>query len=426
MSGHCALDWVPAVEEAIDRCPLIVPPTLALVDAIALLSQSHHRRSLPDVLDQATQSPVEPWLQRMRASCVVVMQGTQIVGILTERDVVRLTAQGIPLQGFTIGEVMTHPVVTLPYPSLQDIFGVLFLFRRYRIRHLPILNEHQQLVGVVSHTSLRQVLRPANLLRLRRVADVMITDVVQAPLNATVLQLVQLMNTEHVSCVVIMQRDEDGSDSPVGIVTERDIVQFQALQLDLAKTDAQTVMSTPLFLLRPEDSLWTAHEEMQSRLVGRLVVSWNWGKGLGLVTQTSLLRVFDPLEMCKVIETFQDTVEEIQGGRSPTHPNPAAAPPTPDLAPLRSRPTPSEPPTFSGGTSDRLVPQPLLDSVYQELSHLSAQMERHTADASAGLTGMVGDLWGTRLHTILHILEPFTTAPRPLPDTRKRKHSTHE
>ncbi|MGQ4647837.1 CBS domain-containing protein [Lyngbya aestuarii] len=74
--------------------------------------------------------------------------------------------------------------------------------------------------------------------------------------------------------MVITQEDVERGSLPVGIITERDIVQFQSLQLDLSQTKAETVMSTPLFMLSPEDSLWTAHQEMQQRYLRRLVVSW--------------------------------------------------------------------------------------------------------------------------------------------------------
>jgi signal-transduction protein with cAMP-binding, CBS, and nucleotidyltransferase domain len=84
------------------------------------------------------------------------------------------------------------------------------------------------------------------------------------------------------------------------------------LQLKLEKIAVQEVMSTPLFLLSPEDSLLTAHQEMQRRRVRRLVVSWNWGRGLGIVTQTNLLRIFDPIEMYGVIETLQHTVQQLE------------------------------------------------------------------------------------------------------------------
>lgn len=70
-------------------------------------------------------------------------------------------------------------------------------------------------------------------------------------------------------------------------------------------------MSTSLFVLSPEDSLWTAHREMEQRQVRRLVVPWNWGKNLAIVTQTSILRVFDPIAMHDVIETLQRAVQQL-------------------------------------------------------------------------------------------------------------------
>ena len=241
-----AISWVPDLEDAIERQPLTVSPNTSLANAIALISQAHHQTCL--LTEDA--SPSNRSAIVGRASCVLVIQGKTILGILTERDVVRLTAQAYDLQTTTVAEVMAHPVVTLPEHSVQDIFAVLFLFRRYRIRHVPIVDERQQLVGIISHESIRQALRPANLLRFRRVSDVMSVDVIQAPLMATVLQLAQLMATHRVSCIVITQLDVDDIEQPVGIVTERDIVQFQALQIDLAQTEAQAVMSSPLFLLR--------------------------------------------------------------------------------------------------------------------------------------------------------------------------------
>jgi len=298
------------LEGAIDRHPLRVSSDTSIASAIALMSQTRGQSC-----SLSTQNNVES--ERLanpgfRASCVLVMEGENVLGILTERDIVRLTAAGKNLARRAVSEVMAHPVVTMSQENFQDIFAALFLFRRYRIRHLPIADASGQLVGVVSPESIRQVLRPANLLKLRRVADVMTKQVIRAPLHAPILTLAQLMADHRVSCVVITEGDRDGRFQPVGIVTERDIVQFQSLQLDLAKPRAQDVMSTPLFLLSPEDSLWTAHQEMQQRRVRRLVVSWNWGLGLGIVTQTSLLRVFDPMEMYGAIEILQRTVEQLK------------------------------------------------------------------------------------------------------------------
>ena len=109
---------------------------------------------------------------------------------------------------------------------------------------------------------------------------------------------------------------------------------MQSLLLNLIDTSAEEVMSTPLFLLSPEDSLWTAHQEMQKRQVRRLLVAWNWGRGLGIVTQTSLLRVFDPLEMSWVIDTLQRTLDQRNAETDRLLPPPLGTPnPTDELDP---------------------------------------------------------------------------------------------
>jgi CBS domain-containing protein len=295
--------WAPDLESAIDRQPLIVLPTTLLNQAIALLCQTQRRMCLGNEL------LIEP---QAHTSCLLVVSDEELVGILTERDVVRLTSVAYDFDRALVADVMISPVVTLPIQSASDIFAAIFLFRRYRIRHLPIVDDLGKLIGVVSHESIRQILRPANLLRLRRVADVMTSEVIQAPLNTSLLELAKLMSSHRVSCVVITQLDREGNLSPVGIVTERDIMQFQGVQIDLVNTQAQTVMSTPLFLLNPDDSLWAAHQEMQNRRVGRLVVSWNWGQGLGIVTQSSLLKAFDPIEMYGVIENLRQKIEQLE------------------------------------------------------------------------------------------------------------------
>ncbi|NEP23801.1 CBS domain-containing protein [Moorena sp. SIO3I6] len=298
----------PTLEEAIDHQPLIVAPDTLLIDIIALMSKERGKScSLPNFDSPSDQLSIrEP-----RSSCVLIMHSDQLLGIFTERDIVRLTANGINFEEVTVAEVMAQPVITFPQTACRDIFAALFIFRRYRIRHLPIVDDHGQLVGVVSPERIRQVLRPANLLKLRRVSEVMTPQVVNALPTVSVLSLARLMNKHRVSCVVITSDHGEDSCMPVGIVTERDIVQFQSLKLNLSKVQAQDVMSTPLFLLSPEDSLWTAHQEMQKRRVRRLVVSWNWGQGIGIVTQTTLLRVFDPMEMYGIVETLQQTVEQL-------------------------------------------------------------------------------------------------------------------
>ena len=300
----------PDLETTIDRHPLIIEPEMPLQEAIALMSQA---RGSSCILSAQEISVEKDYPNQIRSSCALIMKDEKLLGILTERDIVKLTANAIAFADFTVAEVMTHPVVTLKEDNFPDIFAALFLFRRYRIRHLPLIDNQEQLLGVISPETIRHAMRPANLLKLRKVADVMSRDVVTATAQQSIKEIAQLMAENQVSCVIIVAEDPEREiQYPVGIITERDIIQFQTLQLSLDQILAKEVMSTPLSLLSPEDSLLAAHQEMERKRIRRLVVSWNWGRGLGLITQTSLLKIFDPMEMYAVIESLQHTVQKLE------------------------------------------------------------------------------------------------------------------
>ena len=331
------------LRRAIEPDVLIVEPDTPAIEVMARMSQL---RSSCSVARSHQLSEVEASTSSLqslkRASCALVMQGAQLVGIFTERDIVRLTALGMNLREFTVAQVMTHPVITLTQSNSQDIFTALSIFRQYRIRHLPIVDKQGQLMGVVTPVSIGRGMQPVNLLtRLWYVADVMTTEVVHAKATASVLSLAQLMAQHRVSCVVITEERGEGealtrghgdtrnmnetlpalpclpleqfsssSAIPIGIVTEGDIVEFQALELNLSQMQAADVMSTPPFCLGPTESLWVAYQEMQRRHVRRLVVTGDAGELLGVLSQTSLLQVLSPTEMYGVIEELQQAVEE--------------------------------------------------------------------------------------------------------------------
>lgn len=79
---------------------------------------------------------------------LVVMEGDHMLGIITERDILRACKSGggtIARQ--TVRERMTSdPVVGNLDDDSADVMGVM---TRHRIRHLPVL-EGSELVGIVS------------------------------------------------------------------------------------------------------------------------------------------------------------------------------------------------------------------------------------------------------------------------------------
>lgn len=79
---------------------------------------------------------------------VVVTRGDAVVGILTERDILRLTAEKHrDLDGVQVSHVMTGSVLTA---SLDDRIGhAMELMTQNRVRHLPILSGGK-LTGMLS------------------------------------------------------------------------------------------------------------------------------------------------------------------------------------------------------------------------------------------------------------------------------------
>ena len=268
-----------------------------------------------------------------RASCVLVQAEGQLVGLFTERDFVRLAVQHASLAGLAVGQVMTPSPVTCQEEEAADIFAVVRYLRRHQIRHLPVVNDLGEAVGLITANSVRASLQPMDLLRCRQVQEVMSQAVIHALPTATVTELAQLMVQYRISCVAIaepvtnlalepianaQQRAEDLASPtttayhPLGIVTERDIVQFQALQLNLTQLRAEMVMSAPIFRVRSDESLWVAHKIMQQHRCRRLAVVDVQGYLVGIVSQTTILKAIDPEELQQVVESLQQKVQRLE------------------------------------------------------------------------------------------------------------------
>lgn len=326
MEFYQSVRYSSALEQAIDRNPFIVTPETCLADVIKILGQSQNHCLL---------NSGSSLIEESRASCVLVInqdseeitpvlpdeqpQMASVVGIITERDIVQLMATEIldpvikkNLNKVRVAEIMSPISVSLTESDDQDIFTALSLFRQYQILHLPVLDIRGQLVGVITPERIRQVLQPANILRLRRVGDEMITQVITAPVTTSVLSLAQMMTAHQASYVVIFQAGTQKKLTPIGLVTEQDIVEAQFLELDLTATYATTVMRNLSFSLKINDSLWMAHQEMQKQQVQRLIVCGEEGELLGIITQVSLLRMLDPTEMYRVVKQLQQSVHQLQ------------------------------------------------------------------------------------------------------------------
>ena len=246
------------------------------------------------------------------------------IGLFTERDLVRLTAAKQPLADLTLAQAMAPNPVVLADTELVNILTVMTHMHHHRVRHLPIVSAQGALTGIITHETIRQLLQPIDLLRLRRVDEVMVQQVHCASPTLSALELAQTLDQHRISCLVITETGQPGTP-PMGIVTERDILrlhesqmqasqtqasQTQASQVGLADWTVAEIMQSPVLRIQPQVSLWQAHQQMQAHGVRRLAVVNAQDQLVGLLTLTSLLQGVDLAETQITIDTLQQIVAD--------------------------------------------------------------------------------------------------------------------
>ncbi len=102
-------------------------------------------------LDASVEAAAEGMSAR-RVGSALVFDGARLVGILTERDVLRIVGAH-ELAGATVGTCMTHHPETVGADESVEQAAVLMLHGGFR--HLPVV-ERDEVVGIVSMRDLLQ------------------------------------------------------------------------------------------------------------------------------------------------------------------------------------------------------------------------------------------------------------------------------
>lgn len=88
-------------------------------------------------------------MNKDKIGSLLVIGGEQVIGIITERDILqRVVAHRLDPGVTAVKDVMTTELICcLPHTRLEEARGVM---KNRRIRHLPVMDEDRRLFGLIS------------------------------------------------------------------------------------------------------------------------------------------------------------------------------------------------------------------------------------------------------------------------------------
>ena len=117
------------------------------------------------------------------------------------------------------------------------------------------------------------------------VKDIMTKNVITIDGAESIQDVAQMMTDANVGCVIVTKKDV-----PVGIMTERDFVTKVAAEGRPLFTEVDEVMSFPLTVVSPDETVWDAAEIMRAKGIHKLPVQ-EGNEIVGIVTTTDLVEI---------------------------------------------------------------------------------------------------------------------------------------
>jgi CBS domain-containing protein len=115
------------------------------------------------------------------------------------------------------------------------------------------------------------------------VRDIMTKSVIVVDSTITVNDAAKLMEDVKVGSIIVME-----NNIPVGIVTDRDFVVKIVAHAYQISTSVKQIMSTPLIVIGPDESVWMVADLMYTRGIRKLPIVED-DKVIGIITATDLV-----------------------------------------------------------------------------------------------------------------------------------------
>lgn len=220
-------------------------------------------------------------MSQERISSLLIMSDNQPLGIITERDLLRLLSQHANIQTPVSG-VMSSPVLTVPHDL--DFLAAYAMAIDHHVRHLVVIDETESVIGIVSETDFRHHLGADLLRKFDDLYAVMDKNFPCLSPDATLDKALDMMLQDRASYVLVVENDR-----AVGILTERDLAGFLASNGETAQLLMRDVMHAPVLSVAKNMPVFEMASMMQRQNFRHLLVVDDDKKVLGMLTLHKLM-----------------------------------------------------------------------------------------------------------------------------------------
>lgn len=214
-------------------------------------------------------------------SSMLVMKDDLPLGIVTERDLLRMLGTHADRE-VPVCQIMSSPVLTMP--SDTDFETAYATALNHHVRHLVVVNEQGEVIGLAGETDFRRQLGMNMLRQIDDIRAVMEGDLPVLTPEDTLDEALRLMLKEQSSYVLVAR-----SHRPVGILTERDIAGLLVTVKDTRAVLLRDVMHAPVQTVPHKMAVSEVAHLMQARQFRHMVVVDEDGVILGMVTLHKLM-----------------------------------------------------------------------------------------------------------------------------------------
>ncbi len=253
------------VEDIMSRDPLYVEDSTYLTKARQII-RDNHVRGLP-----------------------VLNSRGMVLGIVTNQDMLRVTStkSNVTVSGY----VMPAPTVT----KKMDILDAARLMLKEKTTLLPVV-ESEEKPGLLGVVSLLDVFMNIDLgiVPNKQISEIMTTKVVTTRPDDPITKIWDLMVEKDFTGLPVVQEDK-----LIGMITRFDMLKGKARiskeserrPPDSMQMPVEKFMSSPLYSIKPEDSVRTAIELMLKHEVGRVSVV-DGDNLVGIVDRNDLIKCY--------------------------------------------------------------------------------------------------------------------------------------